>query len=246
VASAQQGPVEAKRIDLGPGHRLATSAGGLGAAGGALQSLTEENQGVILDFGGHPDGEFGEAAANNQDRAAPLPHPAATVSPAAVDAAGGGGNGRLHSGLSWSPVVHQVANGILAQLRHNTNEAVLTLEPPDLGRLKIELVLDNDHVRAHILAESQDAHRLIQNHLPELKQALQLQHLELVDVRVDSGSWGGASNEFQQGLGQDSTGERRFTKGPGEPGPVGHSGKSLHGEGLGNRPVTNGRVSMWA
>ena len=105
--------------------------------------------------------------------------------------------GSRASGI-WSPVINRVAGEIVAGVRQNKHEAVITLEPPELGHIKIGLSLEGDKVQAHILAETHESGRLIENHLSELKQALQLQSLDLVDIRVESGSWNGVGSNYAE------------------------------------------------
>jgi flagellar hook-length control protein FliK len=67
-----------------------------------------------------------------------------------------------------------------------------------LGNLKIDLLIDGEHVQAHIVADSADVSALIHAHLPELKHALQSQNLELGNVSVDVGNWSGQPGNLSQ------------------------------------------------
>jgi flagellar hook-length control protein FliK len=147
----------------------------------------------------------------------------------------------------WSPVINRVAGEIISGVRHNQHEAFITLEPPELGSIKIAISLEGDRVHARILAEAHESGRLIENHVVELKQALQLQSLDLVDLRVDSGSWNGAARNdqgqsFRQGFEhqqewRDGSGNFFSPSVPGEEGEVQRSSVVF---------AANGRVSVWA
>jgi flagellar hook-length control protein FliK len=110
---------------------------------------------------------------------------------------------------TWRAVIDQVAGGISLGLRSNNEEAHLQLDPPDLGKLDIRLLLDGDRVQAQIIAESADVKALIQAHLPELRDALQSQRLDLDRVQVDVQSGGGEQRDFSHGFRQNSTPPRQ-------------------------------------
>jgi hypothetical protein len=101
---------------------------------------------------------------------------------------------------AFSSVIERVAAEISTHTRQGQQEVTMRLEPPELGSLKIELVLDGDRLQARVTAEVADTRNLIQTHLPELREALQAHKLDLVNVQVDLGGWGGPNG----GLAQDS------------------------------------------
>ena len=84
----------------------------------------------------------------------------------------------------------------------------MTLDPPELGSLKIGLVVEGDKIRVRILAETRDARELIEHHLGELKQALQIQQFDSVDVLIESGRFDSAGDP-RQGFQQPSQDRRR-------------------------------------
>ncbi len=119
----------------------------------------------------------------------------------------------------------------------------MTLDPPELGNLKIGLSVDGDQVQVHILAETRESRELLERHLPDLKQALQMQQLNIVDVRVESGRLSDFTGDPRQGFQQPSQ-ERQQWQGhlprpSGELTPV--AARQI-------TPVIGeaGRVSMWA
>jgi flagellar hook-length control protein FliK len=114
---------------------------------------------------------------------------------------------------TWRAVIDQAAGGISLSFHQGNREVQVQLEPPDLGKLNIRLLLDGDHVQARIIAESADVRALIQAHLPELRDALQTQRLDLDVVRVDVQSDTGERNNLAQGFQQDSrpSGQERGT-----------------------------------
>ena len=141
------------------------------------------------------------------------------------------------------PVVSRVADEIAAQVRQNQNEILMTLEPPELGSLRIMLTVDGDKVQARIIAEVHESGNLIHNHLPELKEALQGHRLDLVDVHIDSGNWNGAGRDPSQNFGREFGAERQ--------GAAEENRPTRRTMGLPSSPTNqpaprSGRVSMWA
>jgi flagellar hook-length control protein FliK len=143
--------------------------------------------------------------------------------------------------IDWHPVIDAVVGEISGRIRVGKQEAILQLDPPELGKVLIEILMDGDKLAALILTETQESRTLIEAHLPELQQALSDDRVDLVDVRVDSGSWSG-----QRGTGQNAQQE------------AGSGRHAVHafansGNSQGHEPprptsiITDaGRVSMWA
>jgi len=110
---------------------------------------------------------------------------------------------------SWREVVNQVSAGILTSVEQNSREARLQLAPPELGKLDIQLVVEGEQIRAHIVAESADVGALIQTHLPELKQALQSHRLDLDTVRVDVQTSSGGADMSSRNPGHETRSYRQ-------------------------------------
>jgi hypothetical protein len=149
----------------------------------------------------------------------------------------------------WRPVVDRVAQEIKTYIQLNKREAVIQLDPPELGRIKIDLRVDGDQLQALITTESGHTKALIENHLSELHQALETSQVGVRNIQVDqqsTPSTGGHSAQGfadtpQQGQGQ---GQRH---GHGESGMV---NQLLHdptpAEISAQTQVDQGRISMWA
>jgi flagellar hook-length control protein FliK len=146
----------------------------------------------------------------------------------------------------WPRVVNRVAGEIISSVRHNKHEAFINLEPPELGGIKIAISLEGDRVHARISAEAHESGRLIENHVAELKQALQLQSLDLVDLRIDSGNWSGARSDQEQSFRQGFERHQEWRDGnrdflapniTSEDGEVQRSSSPF---------LANSRVSVWA
>jgi hypothetical protein len=146
--------------------------------------------------------------------------------------------------IHWRPVIEHVASEITGHIRIGKSEAVVQLDPPELGKLHIELRLDGDKVEAHIVVEKQDSSKLIEAHLPELRQAFAENRVEHVEVRIDTGVWNGARGDSQQGQRQqagDGSQRSHDSRGAGRNNAEESEAARYQLAGRGA-----GRVSMWA
>jgi flagellar hook-length control protein FliK len=109
---------------------------------------------------------------------------------------------------TWREVVNQVRESIVTTVDQSNREAHLQLDPPELGKLAIQLVMEGERIHAHIVAESADVGALIQAHLPELKQALHSHRLDLDTVRVEVQTGGGGPNTSSQNSQQEERASR--------------------------------------
>jgi hypothetical protein len=146
--------------------------------------------------------------------------------------------------IDWRPVIDRVVVEVSGRIRIGEQEAVLQLDPPELGKLKIDLFLDGDKLAARILTETQESRLLIETHLPELRQALEENRVELVDVRIDSGSWNGPRGEGQQEPRQEPHGGHQTAYTLNDP-PHGDS-EERELVRRSSTVIEAGRVSMWA
>ena len=97
----------------------------------------------------------------------------------------------------------QVLNSIVRQARFmyqkGSSSAVINLEPPNLGRMKLDIITENSKVTGRIIVESAEVKQLIQNSISELRENLAQSGMkvESFDVQVghNSGSEGWANRE---------------------------------------------------
>jgi flagellar hook-length control protein FliK len=143
---------------------------------------------------------------------------------------------------TWREVMNQVRNGIVTSVGQSNREAHIQLDPPELGKLAIQLVMEGEHICAHIVAESAEVGALIQSHLPELKQALQSHRLDLDTVRVEVQTGGGEPNTSSQ----NSQQEERASRHGGNP-SITQADTRDSETPLTTPPVAHrGRVNVWA
>jgi flagellar hook-length control protein FliK len=146
---------------------------------------------------------------------------------------------------TWRSTIERVATELASHIKLNKREAVIQLDPPELGKIKIDLRLEGEKLEARIVADVHESRALIESHLQELRQALRSQHVELAEVRVSQGSWSGGAGDSTPGFGQQQP----------DDGP--HWARSSENSGVaasaapersGNQDSgrEKGRVSMWA
>jgi flagellar hook-length control protein FliK len=143
---------------------------------------------------------------------------------------------------AWRPVVERVTEQFVRQVRIGEQQAVIELEPPELGKIRIDLRVEGEQIHARIVTEEQGTKALIESRLTELHQALDVRQVEIANLRVDQqsvstggGDWGKAfdNGEPRQGGGQ-ARDDSAFADGLPDEAP------------RENPPRDPGRISMWA
>lgn len=143
----------------------------------------------------------------------------------------------------WRPTVERLADDIVRHARLGRTEAVLQLDPPELGKVKIALRLEDGKLRARIIAEGHDSKQLIEAHLPELRQALAAGRLEVIDLRVSQGNGSGLSGDLSQSFHRAPQGQPESNFNSFHPLPPTRS-EPPPGQRQTRREA--GRVSLWA
>jgi len=201
-----------------------------------------QDQNSASAFEGHGEKTLDQVPERNSDHAAQFPNLSAVLPSIGMHDAESPTSADVKT--PSSPVIDQVAGGIVTNVRQNKNEVVITLDPPELGSLKINLSLDDGKVQVHIIAEARESRSLIENHIPELKQALQLHRLDLVDVRVDSGNWNATTGDLMHGFQREPNGRQAWGEDFGSPWQPASERPETQGSDTASPPT--GRVSMWA
>lgn len=86
------------------------------------------------------------------------------------------------------PALHQLVEKISLMKQDGGTEVRLHLQPESLGQVLIQLHFADGDVSVRMLAETTQAQRLIQDHLPQLKATLTAQGLQLNNMTVAVGS----------------------------------------------------------
>lgn len=86
------------------------------------------------------------------------------------------------------PALHQLVEKISLMKQDGGTEVRLHLQPESLGQVLVQLHFADGDVSVRMLAETTQAQRLIQDHLPQLKAILTAQGLQLSNMAVAVGS----------------------------------------------------------
>ena len=87
--------------------------------------------------------------------------------------------------LPETQLVDQVVSHLAAGNNGETSRMLLRLNPAELGTLRIELTMEGDKLRAQLHAQTQQVQEVLDRHLPQLRDALQMQGLKIDSFRVD-------------------------------------------------------------
>jgi flagellar hook-length control protein FliK len=148
------------------------------------------------------------------------------------------------SSQTWRPLIDRLAADMVGHLRVGKQEAVLQLDPPELGKVQVSLRIEEGKLHAHIVADANGAKDLIENHLPELHQALRAGQFEVVEVRVSQGSGHAASQDFARN--QQQSHQHHDGHGQNFGSASADDGLRAERHTMQSRSNERGRVSMWA
>ena len=108
---------------------------------------------------------------------------------------------RLPSGstVPEGTVVDQMIAHFSVNKRLETGTVNLRLYPQELGELRMEIKVEQDNIKAHIITQNPQAQEMIDRHLPRLREALEQQGLNLQQVEVTIAAHDNTGNErFQE------------------------------------------------
>jgi flagellar hook-length control protein FliK len=124
-------------------------------------------------------------------------------------------NADIATPVQFQDIMDQIEDSAAKMLKKGPERIVITLEPPNLGTLNLDVKVHNDMVRLVLIADSHEVKQVLQTNLDQLKTALQDHGLNMdhFDVLVQQRSsenpgfhqWGGA-------LFEDGRGRRENTK----------------------------------
>ncbi|WP_456388196.1 flagellar hook-length control protein FliK [Desulfolithobacter sp.] len=106
-----------------------------------------------------------------------------------------------------TPGIHVPDNHIISQVverftlnqRLETGSIVLRLHPQELGELRMEIKVDQDNIRAHITTQNLHVQDVLEKNMPRLRDALELQGMNLEEVEVSIAASGQDSSTPDQG-----------------------------------------------
>ena len=111
-------------------------------------------------------------------------------------------NDKTATPVSFQQVAGQIIDGASNMLMKGSSRIVITLEPPNLGTLNVDVRVQHDMVRMALIADNHEVKQVLHANLDQLKTALQGQGLNIdrFDVLVSERSYDG-NQGFQPGGG---------------------------------------------
>ncbi|MCC7364257.1 MAG: flagellar hook-length control protein FliK [Dehalococcoidia bacterium] len=133
------------------------------------------------------------------------------VAEAATPAAGTTSAATAETEAQFPPAVQQVRQAVIERVEAGGGEAVIRLDPPELGSVNIHVRITGEAVHVTVEADQSSAAQLLRQHAQDLSNLLGSHGLNLADVNVGLGNGQAndpnASGHQQQGRGRANPGE---------------------------------------
>lgn len=139
------------------------------------ETLLAQKPQIILSQDGQP-----LIFANTREAATPFV-PGSTVTTPTTEAML-----RLPSGLvvPEGTAIEQMITRLSVNQQLETGTVNLRLYPQELGELRMEIKIEQDNIKAHIITQNPHTQEMIDRHIPRLREALEQQGLHLQEVEV--------------------------------------------------------------
>jgi flagellar hook-length control protein FliK len=111
-------------------------------------------------------------------------------------------------------VLDQVLNQLPLNRMSERNRVIIRLHPEELGEVKLDLVMDKDQLKAHLVTQTQQVQNILEKHLPRLQEALQNQGVKLDQIQVSVDSRSSQGREFFDRNQQSNPWGRSFGRQP--------------------------------
>ncbi len=122
------------------------------------------------------------------DGTPPLHTASSNQGPNGIGGTGPGAQNDLQAAGVKISISHQLSQGISEAIRFNRNRAVLHLNPPELGRVRVSLsVTGGNHVNATFIAEHPETRQIIEASMAQLRDQLHQNGFSLGDLNVGLG-----------------------------------------------------------
>lgn len=176
VGATEQGQANTQQQDDLNGQQKNSTATEQTLAQPQTETLLAQKPQIILNQDGQP-----LIFANAREAATPLV-PGSTVTTPTADST----MLRLPSGLvvPEGTVIEQMITRLSVNQRLETGTVNLRLYPQELGELRMEIKIEQDNIKAHIITQNPQAQEMIDRHIPRLREALEQQGLHLQQVEV--------------------------------------------------------------
>jgi flagellar hook-length control protein FliK len=93
-------------------------------------------------------------------------------------------------------ILDQVLDQMPINRLGDKSRVVIRLHPEELGEVKLDLVMEKDQLKAHLVTQTQQVQEILEKHLPRLQEALHNQGVKLDNIQVSVDSRGNQGREF--------------------------------------------------
>jgi hypothetical protein len=129
--------------------------------------------------------------------------------------------GDANTPVQFQNVIDQITDSAMNMMKKSYNRIVVTLDPPNLGTLNMDVRVQNDTVTMLLVADNHDVKQILNSNLDQLKTALQGQGLNIdqFDVLVQDRQYDGNQGfkpdggaQFEEGRrGRNNTGDENVS-----------------------------------
>ncbi len=111
----------------------------------------------------------------------------------------------LARGATEAKIINQLADKMTVRTNGAQNEVQVRLDPPSLGKVRMNITTSGDSVRATIVAENPAVKQVIENNFNQLRDAMGEQGLKLDSFTVTVGGESANQNPSGQASGEENT-----------------------------------------
>ena len=120
----------------------------------------------------------------------------------------------FHTYIEKASVVQQISREMVHTFQIGSNSARIRLEPPELGKIYIEISVTDDNVNTLMSVENQEVKEIIETSLSQLEDELKNHGLNIDQFTVEMNEKGSGDRFVSDSPGEDPGSGRRASKGP--------------------------------
>ena len=109
----------------------------------------------------------------------------------------------LSRGATEVKIINQIADKMTVRSNGSDNEVHIKLDPPSLGKVRMNIITSGDSVRTLIVAENQAVKQVIENNFNQLRDAMNEQGLKIDSFTVTVGGESNQQNSQEESSGKE-------------------------------------------
>ena len=100
--------------------------------------------------------------------------------------------------IPHSQIIDQVTGRFALNRSLESGTITMRLHPAELGELRMEIKVEQDNIKAHIIAQNPQVQDILERNLPRLREVLQQQGMNLAHMQVSVTTDGGGNSQLFQ------------------------------------------------